>query len=250
MEVFFLLALILLNGAFSMSEMALVAARKGRLQSQANSGDKGSAVALELGQEPTRFLSTVQIGITSIGILNGIVGEAVLAKPVSEWLRRWMEVQTSEYAATAIVVVTITYFSIVLGELVPKRIGQLSPEAIARLVARPINWISIAAKPFVKLLSGSTNSWWRSWARRNATTRVRRGGDPRAAARRQGQRRHRGDRAPAGAQRLPPRRPPARLPHGAARRHRLPRREQVLGREPEGDRGARARALPGGSAAG
>jgi putative hemolysin len=157
MEVLFLLALILLNGAFSMSEMALVASRKGRLQSQANAGDRGSAVALELGEEPTRFLSTVQIGITSIGILNGIVGEAVLAKPVSEWLRRWMEVATSEYVATAIVVVTITYFSIVLGELVPKRIGQLSPEAIARLVSRPVNWLSIATKPFVKLLSASTN---------------------------------------------------------------------------------------------
>jgi putative hemolysin len=137
--------------------MSLVAARKGRLQSQANSGDRGAAVALELGAEPTRFLSTVQIGITSIGILNGIVGEAVLAKPVSEWLRRWLEASTSEYAATAIVVVTITYFSIVLGELVPKRIGQLSPEAIARLVSRPINWLSIATKPFVKLLSASTN---------------------------------------------------------------------------------------------
>src|SRR5258706_5538162 len=157
MEVLILPALILVNGAFSMSEMAVVASRRGRLQSQANSGDKGSAVALELGQEPTRFLSTVQIGITSIGILNGIVGEAVLAKPVSEWLRRWLEAATSEYVATAIVVVTITYFSIVLGELVPKRIGQLSPEAIARLVSRPVFWLSIAAKPFVKLLSASTN---------------------------------------------------------------------------------------------
>jgi putative hemolysin len=156
MEVFFLFALILLNGAFSMSEIALVAARKGRLQTQANAGDRGSATALELGSDPTRFLSTVQIGITSIGILNGIVGEAVLAKPVSEWLRRWLEATTSEYVATAIVVMTITYFSIVLGELVPKRIGQMDPEAIARRVALPIKWISIAAKPFVKLLSVST----------------------------------------------------------------------------------------------
>src|SRR6185369_7165220 len=156
MEVLFLLALILLNGAFSMSEIALVAARKGRLQARAKEGDRGSAAALELGEDPTRFLSTVQIGITSIGILNGIVGEAVLAKPVSEWLRRWLEATTSEYVATAIVVMTITYFSIVLGELVPKRIGQMGPEAIARRVALPIKWISIAAKPFVKLLSVST----------------------------------------------------------------------------------------------
>ena len=158
MEVLFLFALILLNGAFAMSEISLVAARRGRLQSQAKAGDRGAAMALELGGEPTRFLSTVQIGITSIGILNGIVGEAVLSRPVAEWLRRFnIEASTSEYVATAIVVVTITYFSIVLGELVPKRIGQMSPEAIARLVARPVNWLAIVTKPFVKLLAGSTN---------------------------------------------------------------------------------------------
>ncbi len=157
MEALFLLALILLNGAFAMSEISLVAARKGRLQAQANAGDRGAATALELGEDPTKFLSTVQIGITSIGILNGIVGDAILSKPVSEFLRRWLEATTSDYAATAIVVVTITYFSIVLGELVPKRIGQMNPEAIARVVSRPVKWLSIATKPFVKLLSASTN---------------------------------------------------------------------------------------------
>lgn len=158
MEIAILFALILLNGAFAMSEMALVAARKGRLQVVADSGDRGAQVAVDLGREPTRFLSTVQIGITSIGILNGIVGEAVLAKPVAEWLRNaGMQASSAEYAATALVVLTITYFSIVLGELVPKRIGQMSPEAIARVVSRPINWLAIASKPFVKLLSGSTN---------------------------------------------------------------------------------------------
>src|SRR5690349_14048060 len=154
MEVLVLFALILLNGAFSMSEMSLVASRKGRLQSQANSGDKGAACALQLNEEPTRFLSTVQIGITSIGILNGIVGDAVLSKPVADWLLRTftLEAKTAEYVATTIVVITITYFSIVLGELVPKRIGQMSPEAIARFVSRPINLLAIASKPFVKLL--------------------------------------------------------------------------------------------------
>jgi putative hemolysin len=158
MEILILFALILLNGAFAMSEMSLVAARKGRLQSQANSGDKGAACALELNEEPTRFLSTVQIGITAISILNGILGDAVLSKPVAEWLRRFnLEASTTDFLATAIVVVTITYFSIVLGELVPKRIGQMSPEAIARFVARPIHWLSVASKPFVKLLAGSTN---------------------------------------------------------------------------------------------
>lgn len=158
MEVAILFALILLNGAFAMSEIALVAARKGRLQARADGGDKGAAAAIELGQEPTRFMSTVQIGITSIGILNGIVGEAVFSKPMAERLRGWgIDPVMSEYAATAAVVIVITYFSIVLGELVPKRLGQMNPEAVARLVARPIKWLSIASKPFVKLLSGSTN---------------------------------------------------------------------------------------------
>lgn len=158
MEILFLFALILLNGAFAMSEMSLVAARKGRLQSQANAGDRGATCALQLNEEPTRFLSTVQIGITAIGILNGIIGDAVLSKPVADWLKRFnLEAGTSEVIATAVVVVTITYFSIVLGELVPKRIGQMAPEAIARFVSRPVNFLAMVTKPFVKLLGGSTN---------------------------------------------------------------------------------------------
>jgi putative hemolysin len=158
MEIAFLFALVLLNGAFAMSEIALVAARKGRLQTRADGGDRAAALAIELGQEPTRFLSAIQIGITSIGILNGIVGDAVLSGPLAQRLRGLgVEGPASEYLATAIVVLTITYFSIVLGELVPKRLGQMNPEAIARLVARPINWLAIATKPFVKLLSGSTH---------------------------------------------------------------------------------------------
>ncbi len=157
MEIALLFVLVLLNGAFAMSEIALVTSRKARLQRYIDEGDKGAGVAVELGQEPTRFLSTVQIGITSIGILNGIVGDAVLSHPLSLWLQsHGMEAKPSEYAATAIVVVTITYFSIVLGELVPKRLGQLNPEAIARVVARPIRWLSIGAKPFVMLLTAST----------------------------------------------------------------------------------------------
>jgi putative hemolysin len=158
MEMAILLVLILLNGAFAMSEIALVTSRKARLQLLAEAGDKGAAAAMELGSEPTKFLSTVQIGITSIGILNGIVGEAVLSQPLSRWLQSLgMEVKISEYGATALVVLTITYFSIVLGELVPKRIGQVNPENIARLVSRPLKWLAAASKPFVKLLSGSTD---------------------------------------------------------------------------------------------
>ena len=159
MEIAILFLLILVNGAFAMSEIALVASRKGRLQARADSGDRGSACALELAEEPTRFLSTVQIGITSIGLLNGIVGEAVLARPVAEWMVASfaLDPKVADYGSTAIVVIAITYFSIVLGELVPKRIGQMSPEAIARVISRPLKWLSSVTKPFVKLLSGSTH---------------------------------------------------------------------------------------------
>ncbi len=158
MEVAILFTLILLNGAFAMSEIALVAARKGRMQKFIDDGDRGAVVAIELGKEPTRFLSTVQIGITSISIMNGIVGEAVLAHPLDLWLRSLgADPKWSEYGATGLVVVTITYFSIVLGELVPKRIGQQNPELVARLVSRPIRLLAIATRPFVRLLAGSTD---------------------------------------------------------------------------------------------
>ncbi|HJV87009.1 MAG TPA: hemolysin family protein [Noviherbaspirillum sp.] len=157
MEIAILLGLILINGVFAMSEIALVTARKARLQKLAESGDASAQAAMELGDDPNRFLSTVQIGITSIGILNGIVGEATLAYPFSVWLQHMgVEVRVSEYLATVLVVVSITYFSIVLGELVPKRIGQISPEPIARLVARPMLLLAAMTKPFVRLLSGST----------------------------------------------------------------------------------------------
>src|SRR4051812_35197688 len=158
MEITLLFFLILVNGAFAMSEIALVAARKGRLQKMAEEGDHGAARALRLNEEPTRFLSTVQIGITSIAILNGIVGEAVLAEPLARWLEKHgVQSHNSGWVSTGLVVFAITYFSIVLGELVPKRVGQMNPEAIARVVARPLDWLSMLAKPFVKLLSGSTH---------------------------------------------------------------------------------------------
>ncbi|RZJ10453.1 MAG: HlyC/CorC family transporter [Acidovorax sp.] len=159
MEIAILFALILLNGLFAMSEIALVTARKARLQKQIDEGDSGAAAAVKLGEDPTRFLSTIQIGITSIGVLNGIVGEAALAAPLAAWLATLgMPLQYAGYAATGLVVVVITYFSIVVGELVPKRIGQSYPETFARLVARPINFLAIATKPFVLLLSTSTRT--------------------------------------------------------------------------------------------
>ena len=157
MEIAILFALICLNGVFAMSEIALVTARKARLQKLIDEGDNGAAAAVKLGEDPTRFLSTIQIGITSIGVLNGIVGEAALAAPLAEWLTVvGVPSPYAGYASTGLVVVLITYFSIVVGELVPKRIGQSHPETFARLVARPINLLAVATKPFV--LSGSTRT--------------------------------------------------------------------------------------------
>lgn len=157
MEIALLLGLIILNGLFAMSEIALVAARRARLQVLAETGDAGAIAAIKLGENPTRFLSTVQIGITSIGVLNGIVGESALAGPFSTWLEGFgLGAEAADLLALILVVVSITYVSIVLGELVPKRIGQLNPEPIARLVARPMNWLAALTKPFVRLLTVST----------------------------------------------------------------------------------------------
>lgn len=159
MEIALLFVLILINGLFAMSEIALVTARKARMQKLIDEGDKAAMAAVKLGEDPTRFLSTIQIGITSIGVLNGIVGEAALAGPLSQWLQTLgLPGEYAGPASTALVVVLITYFSIVLGELVPKRLGQSSPETVARLVATPISALAMATKPFVRLLSGSTNA--------------------------------------------------------------------------------------------
>jgi len=159
MEYLFLITLILLNGIFAMSEIALVTAKRARLVRLAEDGDGSAAIAIKLHDEPTRFLSTIQIGITSIGILNGIIGEAVLADPFGAWMfEMGMDKEVASILSTAIVVVVITYLSIVVGELVPKRIGQFDPEGIARLVAWPMQALSVVTRPFVRLLSFSTDT--------------------------------------------------------------------------------------------
>jgi putative hemolysin len=151
--------LTLLNGLFAMSEMALASSRKARLAAMADDGDGGAAAALKLMEHPTRFLSTVQVGITSIGILNGIIGEAAFSDQLAHWLQgHGVPLRSAGIAATAIVVAAITYVTIVFGELVPKRIGQLYPEAVSRIAARPMRWLAKAAGPFVKLLSASTQA--------------------------------------------------------------------------------------------
>jgi putative hemolysin len=157
MEIAILFGLILLNGVFAMSEIALITARRAQLQNLAQAGDSAAAAAIQLGEDPNRFLSTIQIGITLIGILNGFIGEAALARPFSEWLETLgVQDPLSDYLATGTIVIGITYFSIVLGELVPKRLGQINPEPIARLVARPMLFLAAVSKPFVELLSAST----------------------------------------------------------------------------------------------
>ena len=173
MEIALLVALIVLNGLFAMSEIALVTARKARLQKLIDEGDSAAMAAVKLGEDPTRFLSTIQIGITSIGVLNGIVGEAALAAPLAQMLvATGLPENYSQIMATALVVVLITYFSIVVGELVPKRIGQSNPETLARLVARPINWLAMATKPFVLLLSVSTRGLLRLMGVRETSNSV------------------------------------------------------------------------------
>lgn len=158
MDIAVLAFLIVLNGVFAMSEIALVTARKSRLQRLAEDGDSSAAVAMRLGEDPTQFLSTVQIGITAIGIMNGIVGEAALAGPFAQALvRLGLEAQSASIAATTLVVVGITYVSIVVGELVPKRIGQFHAEGVATFMARPISALAAVSRPFVLLLSLSTD---------------------------------------------------------------------------------------------
>ena len=142
-EVLMLIGLVVINGLFAMSEIALVTARKARLMKLAADGDRAAAVALKLGEDPTKFLSTIQIGITSIGLLNGVVGEAVLAEPLARLLSLGLPEASAHLAATAVVVVAVTYVSIVVGELAPKRLGQINPELIARLAARPMQLLAM-----------------------------------------------------------------------------------------------------------
>ena len=167
MEILLLIALIVLNGVFAMSEIALVTARRARLARLAEDGDTSAAAAVRLHDDPTRFLSTVQVGITSIGILNGIIGQATLAGPLAHWLETLgMPLDASRLTATALVVIIITYVTIVIGELVPKRIGQIDPERIACRLARPMQLLALLTRPFVRLLSASTDTLLHLFARR------------------------------------------------------------------------------------
>lgn len=158
MDLALLLFLILLNGVFAMSEIAVVSSRKSRLQRLAENGSPGAHSALALHNEPSNFLSTIQVGITSVGILSGAIGESVLAAPLAVWLGGFAPIEPyAKGLSLTVVVVGLTYFSVVVGELVPKRLGLLAPEGVASLVARPMDALSRYARPLVWLLSSSSS---------------------------------------------------------------------------------------------
>jgi len=158
MDIALLLLLIVLNGILAMSEIAVVSSRQSRLQKLSEDGHSGARSALSLQQEPSTFLSTVQVGITTVGILSGAIGEATLAAPLAEWLRSFaLLAPHADAVALTLVVVAVTYCSVVVGELVPKRLGLLAPERVASFVAGPMGVVSRLARPLVWLLSSSSS---------------------------------------------------------------------------------------------
>ncbi|PPD35700.1 MAG: hypothetical protein CTY19_01230 [Methylomonas sp.] len=158
MDIALILVLILINGIFAMSEMSLVSSGKAKLQKLADEKRAGADAALKLHHEPSRFLSTVQIGITSVGILSGVLGEDALTEPLKAQFDQWpLLAPYAEPVALVATVILITYFSVVIGELVPKRLALLNPEGISLFVARPMNVLAIIASPLVWLLSSSSS---------------------------------------------------------------------------------------------
>ncbi len=158
MELLIIFILILINGIFSMSEIALVSARKARLETSAKKGDKNAKIALDIANAPNKFLSTVQIGITLIGILTGIFSGEKMTNDIQAFVAQFtVLVPYQRTLSVTLVVLIITYLSLVFGELVPKRIGLTNPEFIAKTVARPMNMLSKLTSPFVWLLTFSSD---------------------------------------------------------------------------------------------
>ena len=156
-ELVLVFVLILLNGVFVMSEMAIVSARKVRLQQLANQGDRRAMVALGLSMTPDRFLPTVQVGITLMAILSGARGESAVSRLLAPQLERVLPRQYSEPIASILAIAIITYLTIVIAELVPKQIALNSPEKIASFFAKPIDFLARVSTPLIFLLSRSTN---------------------------------------------------------------------------------------------
>lgn len=159
LELFIILALVITNGLFAMAEIAIISVRKTRLQELINQGNAKAHIALDLSNSPNRFLSTVQVGITLIGILTGAFGGATLSHSLAQyvvlipWLGQW-----SHAIALSTIVIGITYLSLIIGELVPKRLGLNNPEQIAIHMAKPMSVLSVIAAPIVHLLSASTEA--------------------------------------------------------------------------------------------
>jgi len=158
-EILIVFVLILLNGVFAMSEIAIVSSRRARLVQLADGGSAGAQAAMRLASEPTRFLSSVQIGITAIGILNGAIGEASIADRMRPFFEQVPVLAPhANTAALTVMVVVLTYVSLILGELVPKRLALTQPERIASLIARPMRALATGGRPLVLLLSASTDA--------------------------------------------------------------------------------------------
>jgi putative hemolysin len=158
LEVLIIFGLLLANGLFAMAEIAIVSSRRSKLRTLAEAGDAKAQAALALAESPTRFLSTVQLGITLIGVLAGAFGGATLAQEIGQWLQGVpLLADHSRTIGVGVVVLAITFCSVLVGELVPKRIGLNNPEGIARHVARPMTWLARVGNPAVRLLSAATN---------------------------------------------------------------------------------------------
>lgn len=172
-DLFVIVALIAVNGLLSMSELAIVSARDARLKAMAKSGSAGATCALKLATEPGRFLSTVQIGITLIGILTGAFSGASLGGPVAQRIALLgVDPETAETAGFGLVIVVTTYLSLVIGELVPKQFALRNPEAIAAIVARPMSWLSRITAPFVWLLDQTSAMIFRALGLNRETKNV------------------------------------------------------------------------------
>jgi len=157
LEILLVLLLFTANGLFAMMEMAVVSSRKSRLQQMADAGDARASVALALANAPNRFLPTVQIGITLVGLLAGAFSGITLAEEIAAWLKGWpLLAAWAEAIGVVVVVIALTFLSLVVGELVPKRLALADPEGVACRLARPVDWLSRAARPLVRLLGATT----------------------------------------------------------------------------------------------
>jgi putative hemolysin len=223
-ELALLFALIILNGFFAMSELAIVSARRVRLQQRADSGSHGARIALELSDEPMRFLSTVQIGITLIGILAGALGGATIAEQFAARLTEYgVPERAAEPLALGVVVLTLTFLSLVIGELVPKRFALAHADAIASRVAPAINLVARITHPAVVILQWSTEALLRLFGMRAQKRTAVTDEEINALIRRHAARRHPSGRTRYGRRSVTPRGAPGTNDHDPPPRGRVAR---------------------------